>query len=39
MRQVDALNAQTGLVFLTYRHDVNHDAMAEISRAGSLTWT
>ena len=34
VRQVDALNAQTGPVFLTYRHDVKIDAMAEIITRG-----
>ncbi|MDH5407645.1 MAG: DUF1015 family protein [Gammaproteobacteria bacterium] len=29
VRQVDALNAQTGPVFLTYRHDANVDQLVE----------
>ncbi|MEJ2362234.1 MAG: DUF1015 family protein [Gammaproteobacteria bacterium] len=29
VRQIDALNAQTGPVFLTYRHDANVDAVIE----------
>ena len=34
VRQIDALNAQTGPVFLTYRHNANIDAMAEIVTRG-----
>ncbi|MBI3574813.1 MAG: DUF1015 domain-containing protein [Gammaproteobacteria bacterium] len=34
VRQIDALNAQTGPVFLTYRHSANIDAMAEIVTRG-----
>ena len=34
VRQIDALNAQTGPVFLTYRHSVKIDAMAEIVTRG-----
>jgi uncharacterized protein (DUF1015 family) len=34
VRQIDALNAQTGPVFLTYRHHANIDAMAEIVTRG-----
>ncbi len=34
VRQIDALNAQTGPVFLTYRHDAGIDAMAEIVTRG-----
>ena len=34
VRQIDALNAQTGPVFLTYRHVPTIDAMAEIVTRG-----
>ncbi|MEK7261394.1 MAG: DUF1015 family protein [Pseudomonadota bacterium] len=34
VRQIDALNAQTGPVFLTYRHAPKIDAMAEIVTRG-----
>ena len=34
VRQIDALNTQTGPVFLTYRHSANIDAMAEIVTRG-----
>ena len=34
VRQIDVLNAQTGPVFLTYRHSANIDAMAEIVTRG-----
>ncbi len=34
VRQIDALNAQTGPVFLTYRHSEKIDAMAEIVTRG-----
>lgn len=34
VRQIDALNAQTGPVFLTYRHSASIDAMAEIVTRG-----
>ncbi len=34
VRQIDALNAQTGPVFLTYRHSAKIDAMAEIVTRG-----
>ncbi len=34
VRQIDALNAQTGPVFLTYRHHAGIDAMAEIVTRG-----
>ena len=34
VRQIEALNAQTGPVFLTYRHDAKIDAMAEIVTRG-----
>ncbi len=34
VRQIEALNAQTGPVFLTYRHSAKIDAMAEIVTRG-----
>ena len=34
VRQIDVLNAQTGPVFLTYRHSASIDAMAEIVTRG-----
>ena len=34
VRQIDILNAQTGPVFLTYRHSASIDAMAEIVTRG-----